>query len=93
MAYRKGAKNLQAEVYAKVKDAFVFIKGEHPALHPGQCARIMQAGQEVGIFGALHPQIAQKLDISTPVFLFEILLSAATQAQIPAVYLARACQL
>lgn len=44
----------------------------HPALHPGQTAKIFQAAKAVGILGALHPELKQKLDLPQNVFVFEI---------------------
>ena len=46
--------------------------GTHPALHPGQCARIMLGTENIGWLGALHPVIAQSIDVDKPFFLFEI---------------------
>ena len=64
--------------------AFSFNPGEHPALHPGQTARIERDGQLVGFAGALHPELAKKLDISQPIFLFELLLSEVEKGRMPA---------
>ncbi len=39
------------------------------AYHPGRCAKIVAAnGQELGIFGQLHPLTAQNYGINTPVY-------------------------
>src|SRR5690606_40545392 len=35
-------------------DSFRFEAAEHPALHPGQSARILRDGELVGRIGALH---------------------------------------
>ncbi|MDD2815408.1 MAG: phenylalanine--tRNA ligase subunit beta [Thiotrichaceae bacterium] len=51
---------------------YQFKAAQHPALHPGQTANIYKGDEWVGILGALHPSIAQKLDFSTPVYLFEL---------------------
>lgn len=59
-----------------------FAAESHPALHPGQSARLYLNGQAIGWFGAIHPQFAQQLDINKRTYLFEIeqaaLLSADT---------------
>ncbi|MFD2114124.1 phenylalanine--tRNA ligase subunit beta [Thiorhodococcus fuscus] len=52
--------------------AFRFLAGEHPALHPGQSARIERDGRVVGLMGMLHPSLAAKLDLDGDVFLFEL---------------------
>jgi phenylalanyl-tRNA synthetase beta chain len=53
-------------------DAFTFNAGTHPALHPGQSARIALDGRPVGWLGALHPSLESKLGLSGQTFLFEI---------------------
>ena len=62
-------------------DKFIFADGKHSALHPGQTSRLIYNDKEVGWLGALHPQIQQKLQLSGPIFLFEILQDALKQAR------------
>jgi len=64
-------------------DSFDFVAASHPALHPGQTAAIEQGGKLIGFLGALHPELAKTLDISQPVFLFELQLEALLQGQLP----------
>lgn len=45
---------------------------EHPVLHPGRSARIECCGQILGYIGCLHPSVAQQLDITSHVYLFEM---------------------
>ena len=45
---------------------------QDPVLHPGQAAAICIAGQQVGRVGRLHPEIEASLDITKPVYLFEM---------------------
>jgi phenylalanyl-tRNA synthetase beta chain len=63
-------------------DHFTFVADKHVALHPGQTARIERGGEVVGIVGALHPSLAKKLDVSGPVYLFEISLESLLQGHI-----------
>ncbi|MGR8919836.1 MAG: phenylalanine--tRNA ligase subunit beta [Gammaproteobacteria bacterium] len=49
----------------------------HPALHPGQAAAVRAGGRLLGHLGALHPRLAQRLDIDKPMFLFELTLADA----------------
>ncbi len=51
---------------------FSFSADTHPALHPGQAARIALDGKSVGWLGALHPSIESRLGLSGQTFLFEI---------------------
>lgn len=62
---------------------FSFVAGQHSALHPGQTAELQRNGNAIGVVGALHPQIQQQLGIAQPVYLFEVVLSAITQAAVP----------
>ena len=49
------------------------------SLHPGQSGEIIINNQSVGIFGALHPTIQQKLELAQPVYLFELEISRFSQ--------------
>jgi phenylalanyl-tRNA synthetase beta chain len=64
-------------------EAFRFVAGEHPALHPGQCARIEREGRTVGYMGAIHPQLAAELGIEQPLFLFELQLASLAEGKLP----------
>lgn len=65
-------------------EAFSFVADRHPALHPGQSARIELDGEAVGWLGALHPDVQRKLDMDEPAYVFEMTLEAAQQARLPA---------
>lgn len=66
------------------EEFFSFRAGQHPALHPGQTAEIVDAaGQRVGWLGALHPQVESKLGIGQQVFVYEIALKCFEHAEIP----------
>ncbi|WP_444902723.1 phenylalanine--tRNA ligase subunit beta [Microbulbifer sp. CnH-101-E] len=67
-----------------VADEFRFVAGQHSALHPGQTAKIMRGDREVGVIGALHPQLQKKLDLAKPAFVFELSLEAIGQGKAPA---------
>ncbi len=49
-----------------------FIKAEHPALHPGRCAKIILNGEEIGVIGELHPSLQQKYELPHAPVLFEV---------------------
>ncbi|XKH58820.1 phenylalanine--tRNA ligase subunit beta [Halomonas sediminis] len=61
-----------------------FEPGEHPALHPGQSARILYQGQEAGWIGTLHPRVRAKLGLKMDAVLFEVRLDALSEGRIPA---------
>lgn len=56
---------------------------EHPALHPGQSARVSSGTRELGWIGALHPAVARALDLDTPLFLFDIALPDERERDAP----------
>jgi len=56
-----------------------FKRSQHPALHPGQSAAILQQGRQIGLLGAIHPSVAKQLDLPNDVFVFEIELAAISQ--------------
>jgi phenylalanyl-tRNA synthetase beta chain len=64
-------------------DEFSFMAGEHPALHPGQTARIERDGRLVGFIGAMHPELAKTLGIDQSVFLFELVLAEIASGRMP----------
>ena len=57
-------------------DVLEFSPAQHPALHPGQTARVSLGGKEVGILGALHPRLSSTFDMDCPAFAFELELEA-----------------
>ncbi|WP_339413666.1 phenylalanine--tRNA ligase subunit beta [Pseudomonas sp. EA_35y_Pfl2_R5] len=64
-------------------DSFAFVPGEHPALHPGQAARIEREGRVVGFLGAIHPELSKALGLDQAVFMFELVLGEIAQGGMP----------
>ena len=62
---------------------FTFVSGKHPALHPGQTARIERDGREVGYVGAIHPELSKTLGLDRPVFVFELVLEEVALGNMP----------
>lgn len=44
--------------------------------HPGKSSAIMIGGERGGVFGEIHPELKQKLDLKRPAYLFDADLSA-----------------
>lgn len=63
--------------------SFSFDVGHHPALHPGQTAKVLKAGVVVGIIGALHPSTQKAVDLDHPAYVFEIQLDALLGGAMP----------
>jgi len=62
---------------------FAFEAAAHPALHPGQCARILCDGKVAGWLGALHPRIARELELPGVAYVFELIADVALAARVP----------
>lgn len=65
-------------------DSYRFEPAEHPALHPGQSARVLRGDALVGWLGALHPSLVADLDLDGPVYAFELSLAAIRYGRLPA---------
>ncbi|MFM1989595.1 MAG: Phenylalanine--tRNA ligase beta subunit [Pseudomonadota bacterium] len=78
--------DVKADLEAVAGDgALRFEAAVHPALHPGQAARLRDAGgRTVGWLGALHPRLVRPLDLSglAPV-LFELDLDVLLRREVP----------
>mgnify|MGYP005840463463 CR=1 FL=1 len=60
-----------------------FRVATHPALHPGQTARVLIDGQPVGWIGSLHPKLAQKYGFARSPLLFELDSAALSPRTLP----------
>jgi phenylalanyl-tRNA synthetase beta chain len=49
-----------------------FVAAEHPAFHPGRCAKVLVDGKAVGFVGELHPKWRQSYDLPLAPVLFEL---------------------
>jgi phenylalanyl-tRNA synthetase beta chain len=65
-------------------ETFSFVVEEHPALHPGQSARILRGEQHVGWIGLMHPELEKSLGLKGKAYLFEIELETLENGQVPA---------
>jgi phenylalanyl-tRNA synthetase beta chain len=53
-------------------EEFDFVTAEHPALHPGQSAKVLLNNELVGWIGALHPSLLKTFGLKASPFLFEL---------------------
>jgi phenylalanyl-tRNA synthetase beta chain len=60
-----------------------FIAAEHPAMHPGRCAKVLLNGAEIGVIGELHPRWTQGYELPQAPVLFELDLAAVLQRSLP----------
>jgi phenylalanyl-tRNA synthetase beta chain len=61
-----------------------FAADNHPAMHPGRCARVMLDGQTIGHVGELHPRWRQAYEVPQPTVVFELALDAVLAVPVPA---------
>ena len=64
--------------------AYEFVKGEHSALHPGQCAEVRLKGEPIGFVGALHPRLQRHFGFPSKAYLFELDTAALVEGRLPA---------
>ena len=60
-----------------------FEAAEHPALHPGRCARVVVDGVAIGFIGELHPRWRQAYELPSAPVLFELDLPALLSRDVP----------
>ncbi len=69
--------------FAGASSELEFVPDDHPALHPGQAARVMRGGEVIGRLGALHPGNLKRHKLTLPVLVFELDLEAVQAGQLP----------
>jgi phenylalanyl-tRNA synthetase beta chain len=76
--------DVKADVEALFSPRVVrFEAAQHPAYHPGRCARISLEDQAVGWLGEMHPQWRQLWDLSHAPVMFELQLHALLHKPVP----------
>ena len=55
----------------------------HPALHPGQSARIWRGDRAIGWLGRLHPELEARLELTYSAIVFELELEPLLAARVP----------
>jgi phenylalanyl-tRNA synthetase beta chain len=60
-----------------------FVAAEHPAMHPGRCARVEVEGTAIGFAGELHPKWRQAYELPAAPLVFELDLAALLERQVP----------
>ena len=64
-------------------DTYQFEATSHPALQPGQAAKIIRDRDEIGVVGKLHPSVAKAFNLKVGVFVFELDAGKALAAKAP----------
>ena len=63
--------------------AFSFEAATHPALHPGQTARVSREGRAIGWIGRLHPDVERRLGLTYSAVVFELETESGLMAVVP----------
>ncbi len=63
--------------------AISYVAARHDALHPGRSAAIQDGHERVGFIGQLQPELARKLEMRDPPWLFEIAIEPSFYAEVP----------
>ncbi len=53
-----------------------YAPAEHPSFHPGKCAAVLLGDKPLGVFGELHPLVAENYDFVSPVLAADFDLEA-----------------
>ncbi len=64
-------------------DLLEFFPAEHPAMHPGRCAKVVLDGKGIGFIGELHPRWRQAWELPIAPIMFELDLAAVRARRLP----------
>jgi phenylalanyl-tRNA synthetase beta chain len=86
-----GSKDAQADFFDAKGDVEAllaplqasFEPGEHPAMHPGRCAKVVFNSKVIGYVGELHPKWRQGYELAAAPIVFELDLDAVLQRAVP----------
>jgi len=79
--------DIKADVEALLElganDSIRFETAEHPALQPGQTARVYKNNEAIGWIGAVHPKLNKPLKLDVKTYVFELALTPVLNATVP----------
>jgi phenylalanyl-tRNA synthetase beta chain len=75
--------SLESILQLSSPDDYRFVKTSNPILHPGQGADVFYQDNRIGFVGALHPEVISGLQLSQPVFVFELELASILRSKLP----------
>ncbi len=56
----------------RIRDLTFQAVSDNPSYHPGQCARVLSRGRELGVFGQIHPLTARNYGVDTSLYCAEL---------------------
>jgi len=63
--------------------AISYVAAAHDCLHPGRSAAIFDRNLRVGWIGQLQPEVARKLEIRDPPWIFEVAIDPSFRSEVP----------
>ncbi|MBU5434896.1 phenylalanine--tRNA ligase subunit beta [Pseudoflavonifractor sp. MSJ-37] len=60
----------------RAKDVTFEPVKDDPSYHPGRCARVLAGGRSVGVFGQIHPLVAENYGVDTELYCAELSFDA-----------------
>jgi phenylalanyl-tRNA synthetase beta chain len=63
--------------------AISYVAAPREGLHPGRSAAVMDGGERVGWIGQLQPEVARRLEIREPPWMFEIAIDPSFRSEVP----------
>ena len=54
---------------------------DNPSYHPGRCAQVLAGGRPLGIFGQIHPLVAQNYGVDTELYCAELEFNALMESK------------
>ena len=60
----------------RAKDVTFEPVKDDPSYHPGRCARVLAGGKSVGVFGQIHPLVAENYGVDTELYCAELSFDA-----------------
>mgnify|MGYP002561953360 CR=1 FL=1 len=63
-----------------IKGASFAPEKANPSYHPGRCAKVLIDGKEIGVFGTIHPTVADRYGLSGEVLAAELRMDALLAA-------------
>lgn len=76
--------DIKTDVETLTRGRVHYEADQHPALHPGQSARVMLDGRCIGWLGGLHPQWQQHYQLPRGVMLYELEVASLLPHGLPA---------
>jgi phenylalanyl-tRNA synthetase beta chain len=75
--------DLKADVETLTQGRARYEAGQHPALHPGQSAKVVVGDRVIGWLGGMHPQWQQHYQLPRGVMLFELEVAPLLEKGLP----------